>query len=421
MKSNRTVRRAIVLAFLSALPLLSSLAEAQDETTQNETASPKLESIGVGELRLDGKITALLGANLWQLEAISWTSPRGVNTSFDEPKNKGISVGEGVLVHAKGEKDTLALKDVKLGTRIAVIGKNRPDGTLAAREIILFDGPGQRRNIGSVVIHASTSALLRKARAAREAEQTSQAITLFNQALSSAQGSMDRAGEGLVLRDLGSIYLENGQSAKALDAYNRAVIVTHDKGFEEALALKGLGGVYAHDRNFPSAISALERADRVAVDGDERVRAIILSDLAECYSIVKRKDEAVKAWQRLLPLLEKTGQRDDATETLLSIALASVIKDEASARNYLNQAKPRIPEVRNPKSKAQFMGSAATLMWIFGEKEEAAIQFEEAAKILDDAGDQKGAQEMRDRSNRLGKQEAPDEDETGDGGTGVIA
>ena len=366
------------------------------------TATPQADkkaapTIGAGELRLDGKIKAMLNPGEWQMEAISWTSPRDVMTEFSDPKSKTIKIGADVYIHPVGETDKVALKDVKLGTRIAVIGKNSADGSLGAREIILLEGYGSRKTVGTLSSNPFTSSLVRQSRKAREDGNLPQALKLAESAVTAAQGINDLSGEGLATQDKTLLLLDLGEveaagkSAERVEAIGRSL----SNPLLIAMGMNTRGRVLAETGELDKAIEVFEAADPISAGSEPAIQLSTLSGLAQVYGQADRTNDLVATLQRTFPLEESLRQPDDATGTLLSLARTLAPTDATKAREYLAQAAPRIDNAADEKKRAALRNRSAQAKYALGDKDGAKADFETAATLYDGIGDTKNAATTR--------------------------
>ena len=371
---------------------------AQDEAPPaKEAAAPKVPDVKAGELRLDGKIKAILNAGIWQMEALSWTSPRQVTTDFAEPKSKTINVAESAYIHPLGEPGKIALGEVKLGARIAVIGKNNADGSLSAREVVLLEGYGSRKTIGTVSTNPFTLALVRQSRKAREEGNLPQALKYIESAITAAQGINDASGEGLATQDKTLLLFDMdevekaGQSAARVESLGRAT----SNPLLISMGMNGQARALAATGELEKATQILEAADPISAGSEPAIHLSILGSLAEVYGQAGRTKDEIAVLQRIFPLEESLRQRDDATGTLLSLAQALAPTQPDQARDYLKQATPRVADAADEKIRAQLNVLAGNANWQLGDKDAARANFEAAAKLLEDAGNLKAAASVR--------------------------
>ena len=369
-------------------------------TAQNGAAPAAKQaapSVGAGELRLDGKIKGMLNVGEWQMEAISWTSPRDVTTTFADPKSKTVRVNADAFIHPVGETDKIALKDVKLGDRIAVIGKNAADGSLQVREVILLEGYGARKSIGTLSSNSLTSRLVDQSRKARDQGNLPQALKLANDAINAAQGAGDLSGEGLATQDKTMLLLDMdeieaaGQSAARVESLGRSL----SNPLLIVMGMNTRGRVLAETGQLDKAIEVFEAADPISAGSEPQLQLSTLSGLVQVYGQAERTPDVIATLQRIFPIEESLRERDDATATLLSLARALAPTNAAKAREYLTQAAPRIDEATDEKMRAGLLVMAGDAKYRLADKTGAQADFEAAAKLYEGAGEAARAQTTR--------------------------
>ncbi len=351
-------------------------------------AKAKLEIVKPGELRLDGKITAILGEGMWQIQATSWTSPRGVSTDFDEPKTKAVSVAATTNIHPRGEIEPVTLREVKLSSRVAIIGKNSADGSLIAREVVLLEGYGSRRTVGAIPTNPFTSALVKQSRDARDAGQLPKALQIIDRAISTAKGVSDLSGEGLATQDKGILHADLEQPQEAMNAFTRVQTIGRTLGNSLLLSLGLNGGarmLNASGQN-EKALAMLKEADTVSATSEPAIHLSILGNLARTYLVAGQLQQGVATLNRIHPLEDAAGKPSDAAETLLFVAALSATERSAQARQTLTDVQIRIDNARDEKDKANLLGHAALVRWRLGERDEARTGFNAAAQGFQAAG-----------------------------------
>jgi tetratricopeptide (TPR) repeat protein len=411
MNQIKPAVRCALWALLWAAPLLAQPVWAQTgdapkaagKVDPQAEAKAKLEIVGEGELRLDGKITAILGAGSWQMEATSWTSPRGVNTEFEEPKNKGITVSGESYLHPRGELDKVPLKEVKLGSRIAVIGKNGPDGMVVAREVVLQEGYGSRKTVGSLSTNPFTLALVKQSREARDAGQLPKAMSLIEKAIVTARGMGDISGEGLATQDKALLYVDMEQPEQAYIASKRVETLGRTSGntLLMALGMRGASAFLLQAGKFDEAIALLKEADSVSTNAQTEIRLGILSTLSAAYLASGQLNEGVAILNRVQPLEISLAKESDANETSLAIAMLQSEEKPDAAHKAIEDSKQMIERARDEKSKAGLLGATGLVRWRLDQKEEAKAAFTEAAQIYQTAGDAASAKRWSDMATDL--------------------
>lgn len=370
---------------------------SKDAPRKPEADKKAAPTVQAGELRLDGKVKAMLNVGQWQMEAISWTSPREVTTAFSDPKSKTITVGADAFIHPLGETDKVALKDVKLGARVAVIGKNAADGSLAAREVILLEGYGTRKTVGSLSSNPFTSALVGQSRKARDEGNILQALKIIDQAITAAQGINDLSGEGLATQDKTLLLFDNDQIEEAGVSAARVETIgrTLSNPLLITMGMTGRANVLMGTDQLDKAIEVLEAADPISQGSEPGIQTPVLSLLARAYARAGRPKDVIATYQRLFPLQESLRQGDDATRTMLSLASAQASASPDDARETLKKAVARIADTTDEKKRANLQMMAGVALYNLGDKDAASTDFETAAKLLEGVGDTQGAAKMR--------------------------
>ena len=92
--------------------------------------------------------------------------------------------------------------------------------------------------------------------------------------------------------DLGNLYFDTGQSRKAASAYERSLALAPDN----ADVLTDLGIMYRELGEYEKAVTSFRRASSV----NPKHENAMFNEGVVLYFDLKRKDDAMKAWQRLL-------------------------------------------------------------------------------------------------------------------------
>lgn len=391
--------RKILIPLLLCAPVVALAAPAKPKPAAKPAATDAkdaLEKVRTGELRLDGKISALLGEGVWQLEATSWTSPSGKTTDFDELKTKAVEVAPGASIHPIGETETVALKDVKLGSRVAIIGKSAPDGTVKVREVILLEGYGARTSVGTLTANRVTIEFIEQSRAARDAGQLPKALSLAQQAVAAAQGLNDLSGEALATQDMALLHSDLNQKPLALEAFQRAVSLGErlSNPLPQVLGLEGQAKILGEDRKFQEAVALLERATTLAAATPVELQISVLDALVTAYLANDQRTESIAALKRLFTLQDNNNKRDEATGSLLRLARLSATSDPVAARAALEQAAPRFQFARD-EARLRLMVLRALALRALKDVGAATAEFEAAAKLAEERGDTQGAARIR--------------------------
>ena len=371
-------------------------AQNQPKTPANSSAEAnKLEVVRAGELRLDGKITGLLGVNRWSIEAISFTSPSGGSKEFDEPRTKSVVLAPSVVIHPVGEAERVAVAQIKVGSRVAVIGTNRADGSLLAREVILLEGYGKRRTVGTLSINPASSALINQSRKLRERGQMGAALEAAQKAVDTARALSDQTGEILSTQDLTLIYLDTQEYGKALEGANRVETLGRHLGNEIGIVL-GLANKAAALRatgKFEEAVRTLAEATPLAARVDADIYRRMLSNRAMILLFaLNRKDEGLGVISVLAQAQAGAGLAGEALQSRLIEAALRLPEAQGNARATAASAPKIIEAETKPSEKAQTQLYLGALLWRLGDQTEAQKWFALAQKGFEDLQDTQSAE-----------------------------
>lgn len=129
--------KMVTMLTIVLLEWQSTSAWAQDQTA---IIDPPL-AIGVGELRLEGKITGVdVEKKTLTLEATSFVLFNGKTGRIATPKPKTVKLGDKVLLYARGTLDEkLTIAGVQVGLFASVVGRDGGTGQpMAARTVALW-------------------------------------------------------------------------------------------------------------------------------------------------------------------------------------------------------------------------------------------------------------------------------------------
>ncbi len=395
-----------LLCALTALPLTS---RAQDDaaTAPPDAASaqapkpkPKTMAIEKGEIRLDGRITAMTGVTGFDIKAFSFTTQAGKLIEFEDAKDKGIDGDEATKVYAGDDLEhPVGWKVVKLGMRVGVIGHDQGSGkALHARAVVLSDFSSKYLKGRTMSAIAPVADLVRRGRTEFEAQRYEVAAKLFKDGASMASGAGDASGAGMSLTWLGSCYNELGQREKAISTFREAVAVLNGAGLEavSSTTLSNLGEVLLQDGQASEAVKTLLRADELSEGETEEATLSTRRQLASAYIANKQPDQALEILRSLVGRYRALGQTEMEVSLLLSQArlLTKQSKpDEAAAA--VTQARARIEATTEAPRKAQGLMSLGVYLAGAKDKDGARAAINKAIELFNGAGDTRSVGQAR--------------------------
>lgn len=284
---------APLLLLTLSVPALAQPATPPVAAPPASDAAPKPPAepvLKAGEVRLDGKLVGITGKNAFVMQAISYSTPSGKTIEFEEAKRKTIKVATTASIHARGNSARrYAFGDLKLGGRVAVIGKNDANGGLNAREIVLLD-VSDIRTARTVIVTPAVALLSSQAMEAFKGGQLERSVRLYTAAIGVAQQSNDGQGLSLSLNNLGLVYSAMNDPSKALQTYTRAL--NNDRAMNDVegqgLVLLNIGGVLEGVGQKGEAFKSYERSLGLLKQTDNRLSLLSVLDRMGTMLLSKR-------------------------------------------------------------------------------------------------------------------------------------
>lgn len=370
--------------------------------TEAKAGAPKPDAIAVGEIRLDGKITAMTAADAFEISAVSFTTAAGKVVEFEEPKRKVIGFDDALRISPSDEPERVApRKEMKLGSRIGVIGRDGGSGKpLKARIVLLADFSVRYSTGRTEQISAPVSMILGKGMELLNGRDYERAAKVLQQAVRMGEQMNDVRGQALSMSWLSTAYSELNQPQKALETMNAVVKIREGltDQYALAMALNNRGMVLSRAQQLPLALKDLLRATTLFMGGagdvDDQVH--VLRNLARVYNASKQPALALETLQRALPLARTQG--DPAIEASILIGIAAYSwetdrKDAAEAsfklaRELYEKLAPGTPRVDT-------LFKLGGYHQLTGDKAKAREMWTQAATEFEQLGDSSRAAETR--------------------------
>jgi len=399
-----------LLCALIALPLALRPAPtfAQDDAPASAppsgespvVAGAKNVAIEKGEIRLDGRISAMTGATGFDIKAFSFTTQAGKLIEFDEAKDKSIEGGGATKIFAGDDLEKpLGWNVVKLGMRVAVIGKDTGSGkALQVRAIVLSDFSSKYIAGRSISASAPVAALVRKGRQAFEGSDFERAQKLFREAASTGAGLGDQSGVSLALSWEGSTFRELGQNEKAMQSLNEALKIREALGDTGSTGgiLNNLALIYMATGQPAQAVKLMERANENLEGESEAVVTLHKANLGRAYMANKQWSSGAEVFRGLIGRFKAAGQPEREVGAMLSISIALLAQGKAEeAATGLAQARARIETITEAPKKAEALMSLASYLAQSKDKDGARTAINQAIESFNAAGDSRSAERAR--------------------------
>lgn len=397
----------------SSLFFLTLCAPLSMTPIRAQTAPAKIapDAILKGEIRLDGRITAMTGPNGFDINAVSFTSQAGKKFEFEEAKAKSILGDDKTRVVAGDDLERpVQWKEVKLGMRVAIIGRDGGAKGLQARLIVLSDYSSKYVKGGSVRMSRPVAMLVARGAALFEAKDYEGAIKIYRQAATMGVGLNDRSGAASAYGRIASAYNELNQKQNAEAAFKDALKVA-----EGAPDNSGLGTLYNNygmlllslDRP-AEAVKMLEKSNTLKEGQPEEAALVTTRNLARAYLDNTQAEKAVNLWRSTLPIYTARNEPDQIAEVQIGIAVAQrELKNAAGETAALTAARENIEKTTDASKKAEALAQMGAALKKLNDKEGARAAWNKAIELFNGAGDARNAGALRRELETLDAPETP--------------
>ncbi len=215
---------------------------------------------------------------------------------------------------------------------------------------------------------------------ARIMKDNKKALEAYENLLKSSPGDVE------VQYELGNLYLQNGEYAKARAEFT-GVLQTDPKNIK---ALWSLGVVDNLTGNPQAALDSLTRGSSLAIQVDnEEQQALILLSMGISYRLLNKPDEALINDQQSIAINEKIGQKRGVAAGLneLGTVQRTTGKPDAAITSY-NKALALLREIGMKDETADTLTNLGAVYQDLGKFDQALDVYKQALQIQRETGDQ---------------------------------
>jgi len=344
------------------------------------TPTPKVTNksgLQAGEYLLNGQVKGVFSAETIIVTIYKRTDAQGKVEELGRPMEQKIHLsGNTKIISAEDAKKTLTVGDIKLGQRIAVVGKyGGEEDPFNAREMVLRkEEEHDLQAAGSVSVHPLVAQLLRQGRDAYHAGSFPEALQFDLKASQMAESVGDIIGNSVAQNSLGLTYDAMNQPKLALAAYQASINYANSKGdqISAAIAMDNLGGHYLSNADFANAVKSYDAAlawtESLNFSGKEQMKESIYFNKAIALEISGQIDKAIPTMQMALNSSRQLSDVEMQAQSNVHLATLNFRTDHTNeAINNAHQAAELLPQVKD--------------------KSEQAILWSEVYIILKSAGD----------------------------------
>jgi CHAT domain-containing protein len=211
------------------------------------------------------------------------------------------------------------------------------------------------------------------------------AIEKYEAALQLNRSLTDRFSEALTLHGLGQAYHQLGESAAALDHYQRSLAIW------QSLGNQGWGNLFANLSPLYLVLGGKQQAadylsqalPLVRALHNRKLEAILMTGLARIYSDLSDPQQALAQYRQALALYRILGKRGDEAITITDIADADLsLEERQKAISYLQQALPIVRAVQDRSLEATMLFGIGYVYNLLDERQKALEYYEQALPIF---------------------------------------
>ncbi len=226
------------------------------------------------------------------------------------------------------------------------------------------------------------------------ANQVTEALAFYDQALSKARELKDRTGEATTLQGMGIVYRNTGKPQKALELINQALAIFQVTGNKsgEAGALQSIGILYSVLGQPQKALEVYNQALLICqASGDKRREANVLNGIGVVYFSTGQPQKALEFFTQSLPIFQAIGDKGSELGALQNIGnYYTATRQSEKALEYYNQALPLTRALGDTLNEASMLTNIGGLYASMGQPQKALEFYNQALPIRRAIGDKSG-------------------------------
>jgi tetratricopeptide (TPR) repeat protein len=206
-------------------------------------------------------------------------------------------------------------------------------------------------------------------------------------ALAAAGRIKDRVGEGIALGNLGNAYLDLGETQKAIDLYQQALIIDREIGHRrrEGTDLGNLGVAHKKFGETKRAIEFYEQQLVIVREiGDRRGEGSALGNLGNVYLDLGETQRAIELYQQALRITQQMGDRRGEGADLGNLGNAYAnLGETRRAIEFYEQAVRVAHEIGDRRGEGTTLWNMSLALDQLGERVQAIQRVEQALAIFE--------------------------------------
>ena len=233
----------------------------------------------------------------------------------------------------------------------------------------------------------------------RNLSQYSQALNFFQQALAITQEIPDPVSQGVILGNIGVVYDRWGSYFQALDFYNQALTIAQDLGNREDVSsnLNKIGLVYSYLGQYSHALELMQQALAIVREpsvqdmSERRLEGIILASIGLVYNYQDEYFQALNFYEQALAIARDIGDIVGQGTTLSNIAeLYRNLGQSPRALEFLQQALLILRSTGDRAGEATTLNNIGNVHFLQKQYHQALEFYQQSLKISREIGERAG-------------------------------
>jgi CHAT domain-containing protein/Tfp pilus assembly protein PilF len=223
--------------------------------------------------------------------------------------------------------------------------------------------------------------------------ENQKALNHYNQALPLWKAIDDKRGEVATLNLIGGVYFNSGENQNAIDYYKQALSILKavtDRG-TEILTYNNLGTAYYLSGEFKEAFNYFSLALTISQATEDKLsQAILLTHTGALYSKLGDFQKASDYYNQALSLYKELEVKTNLHNTLVSIGILNIDRDNQKALDYFDQALVLVKASKLKREEASILESIGKVYSSKGDTEKTLDYFNQALSMSRAVRDKRG-------------------------------
>ncbi|MEO6908056.1 MAG: tetratricopeptide repeat protein [Abditibacteriaceae bacterium] len=389
-------------------------AAADQSTAPNSTSQAGGKDIlHAGEYLLSGQIKGIFSAETIVIEVYKRTDAQGKVEELGQPVEQKLHLGANTKIFsAEDATKALTIGDIKLGQRVAVVGKyGGEDAPFKVRLMEVAKEETQNlEKVGVVQVNPQTAKFLDQGESALNTGAYPEALQYYTKASQIAGSLGDTGGNALAQSYLGMVYQYLNQPQKALAAFNTSISLSTGIGnySASAVTMSNLGDFYIRQKDYADALKSFNTAlgwiESNNFNGKDKLKMGVLQGEASALFQSQQPDKAIEIMHQSIALAQQLNDIERQGGGYLTLAFWQLnIHQTDEAKSNAKHSADLIPQLKNPAEQVQSWEQLYLFYRIINDDKETQNAYDQAQQILTNLKDEDGLKRLQQLKDGLDK------------------